>query len=181
MGVFKDSGIYKGPGLYKTGVSGGGGGTIPTTVNINGNDYEVIKIGNLLWITSNLLGGSIHNGIEGFYDKQSVLNLNIDGWRVPKEDDFLFLDSTFKYQSLKGSKYWYSGWGGNNNSGFDVAACGYWTGSFLSSYQEKGQFPYYPTVDPTQLKAVSFDKSSMAFGNAFGDNSQLTVRLCKDI
>ena len=177
MGVSVGSSIYNAPAIYESG-AGGGGGTIPTTVKINGNDYGVINVGNLLWLTSNLKGGATRQGIEGFYSKQTIQDLNIDGWRIPNEADFVFLNNTFKYQTLKGTEYWYNG--GNNNSGFNAAACGYWTGTFLSRFHEQAIFPYYTEIEPNVLNSVAFNESSVSFGNGFLDSDELTVRLCKD-
>lgn len=52
MGILKDSGIYKGPGIYKTGAEGGGGGS--DYVEIDGRRYPTVKIGPLIWTTENL-------------------------------------------------------------------------------------------------------------------------------
>ena len=108
--IYKPS-IYNGAGIYKAGAEGGGGSEV---VSIGGEDYDVVTIGNLKWITRNLnfkytgmvetanestsgagcyyqVGGNNQTGYGLLYNCMALnfIQSNLrNGWRIPESSDF---------------------------------------------------------------------------------------------
>lgn len=134
-------GIFIGDSIYIDGVGGGGGGD-EQNISIDGQKYEFVKIGNLLWTVRNL--DFLPNGITkdnnisytadpkaGYYNGDENLksdgllynffainyieqnNLLPDGWRIPTISDLNNLSNFLEGKSF-GLKSYY-GWENNGN------------------------------------------------------------------
>lgn len=94
---------------------------------ILGFQYKLLKVGGVYWICSDLKGSSFehYETANTCYYKKNI-NINIDGWRLPKPSDLSNLQNTYSWIQLRSTTDWPSDYEGNNQSGFNAKAFGYY-------------------------------------------------------
>jgi uncharacterized protein (TIGR02145 family) len=199
--------IYKGESIYNTGAGGGSGSRIFDRVEIDGYKYPFVKIGNKYWTVENL---RTKNGITEtttqissttpyVYTKNVYTmgycynfpaceyvknNINLNGFRIPLEQDFIDLKNILVEQTcrkLKSITTWLNA-SGTDESFFNALATGY----FLSgSWYNPGSTVDFWTserVDANNAKNLwlgATQQEMIIESNLV--HAGFCIRLCKDV
>ena len=111
---------------------------VPEYVTLEGEIYPIIKVDNFYWLCKDLKNSQFEHvkvGDNYYYKKDP--NININGWKLPvyKGDNtgsYNKLLNTYSYAQLRSTTDWPSGYAGNNQSGFDAKAFGYYDKQYES-------------------------------------------------
>lgn len=151
---------------------------IPEYVNIDGNQYKVIKVGSVLWTCSDLKGTSFRNAESAnvhYYEPNP--NIRINGWRLPKESDIINLNNTYNWSQLRSTTGWYGDYNGNNESGFNAQA----KGTYRTNHVEMKTYSSYMLYVNNNNNCSGAFMTTNYEGYSMGGGYWCPVRLVYDI
>lgn len=128
-------------------------------VGIKNNLYGIIKVNNLLWLTSNYKDDDFVHAIDGdtyYFEHESIKNANIDGWRLPTRNEFISLTESFGYNELKSTSGWKDGYNGDNASKFNAYPLGMYK-KLYNDFANKTEFAQFQgNISKLDLGNTSF-------------------------
>ena len=182
-GIYKGDSVYKGNGVYNDGDGGGLPG------------YDVVQIGNLLWINRNYDEDLGTNGVDQnqttfpnggkVYSGNLIINklseIEVDGWRVPTKDDLILLEQEGYYKLVTTDPN-YANFVGNDIYGFNMLMVGYSFVNQLNITGVKATTNFWcKTYAGSNIYDLNFQSGTCSMMNHNPAKFMLSLRLCKDV
>lgn len=166
------------------------GGLVPELAEILGTVYPISKMGSTLWLKQNFSGvitGVDYKNENGtFYYKsnsETIKNLDIDGWHVPRYSDYQYLQDHYTANQLKRPGTGYSSWDSRAVGNAEITFYPY--GIYNPTFQLLGQMCGQLCIknDTRWWDGWALNSSTDTFDgfNPYDNGGWLNIRLVKSI